>query len=93
MAPSVPVAVAATTPATFNSITITGGDTIATVAVLLPVRASDWGMDQEHVTLTLCVAAPGDFSTYTLTLASPLLDPFFATAAFSFKALCRRCSH
>ena len=67
--------------------TITGGDTIATVAVP-PVQASDWGMDQQHVTLALCVAAPADFSTYTLTLASPLLDPFFATAAFSFKALC-----
>jgi hypothetical protein len=67
--------------------TITGGDTIATVGVL-PVMATDWGMDQEHVTLVLRVAAPGDFSTYTLTLASPHLDPFFSTAAFSFKALC-----
>jgi hypothetical protein len=70
--------------------TITGGDTIATVAVRLPGRASDWGMDQDqkHVTLALRVATPGDFSTYTLTLASPILDPFFSTAAFSFKALC-----
>ena len=67
--------------------TITGGDTIATVGVLA-VKASDWGTDEQHVTLALRVAAPGDFSTYTLTLASPLLDPFFSTSAFSFKALC-----
>jgi hypothetical protein len=67
--------------------TISGGDTIASVAVL-PIATSDWGLDQNHVTLTLHVEAPGDFSTYTLTLASPMLDNFFASAAFSFKALC-----
>jgi hypothetical protein len=68
--------------------TITGGDTIARVAVL-PIAASDWGVDLNHVTLTLHVEAPGDFSTYTLSLASPMLDAFFASAAFSFKALCQ----
>jgi len=72
--------------------TITGGDTIASVAVQ-PIVPTDWGMDAVHVTLTLYVAAPGDFSTYTLTLATPVqpssaLDDFFATAAFSFKAQC-----
>jgi hypothetical protein len=67
--------------------TITGGDTIPNVAVS-PVEATDWGMDGSHVVLALRVPAPGDFSTYTLTLASPVLDPFFATAEFSFKALC-----
>lgn len=67
--------------------TITGGDTITSVAVP-PPAAGDWGMDGAHVTLALHVAAPGDFSTYTLTLKSPYLDSFFSTAAFSFKALC-----
>lgn len=67
--------------------TITGGDTIATAAVR-PVTPADWGLDGRHLTLTLHVDAPGDFSTYTLTLASSRLDPFFATAGFSFKALC-----
>ena len=68
--------------------TITGGDVITSVPVLVPIAASDWGMDGTHVTLALHVNAPGDFSTYTLTLASNALDAFFATAAFSFKALC-----
>jgi hypothetical protein len=67
--------------------TITGGDAIPSVAVAA-VQPSDWGMDGTHVTLVLHVAAPGDFSTYALTLASPWLDAFFATAPFSFKALC-----
>jgi hypothetical protein len=83
------VPVAGTLPA---APTITGGDTIPSVAVL-PIAPGDWGMDATHVTLTLHVDAPGDFSTYTLTLAtptlpSPALDDFFATAAFSFKAQC-----
>jgi hypothetical protein len=38
--------------------------------------------------VTLRVAAPGDFSRYTLALASPLLDPHLARAEFSFKARC-----
>jgi len=72
--------------------TITGGDTIPSVAVL-PIQPHDWGIDGTHVTLTLHVNAPGDFSTYTLTLATPslpcpALDTFFATVQFSFKALC-----
>jgi hypothetical protein len=67
--------------------TITGGETIPSVAVK-PIGAGDWGWDDGHAVLTLCVAAPGDFSTYTLTLASGALDPFFAQAPFSFKAGC-----
>jgi hypothetical protein len=65
--------------------TITGGATIPTVAVL-PNLA--WGWDDGHVVLTLQVRAPGDFSLYTLTLASPVLDHFFDHALFSFKANC-----
>jgi hypothetical protein len=68
--------------------TISGGDTIPTVAVR-PVAPSDWGTDPgHHLTLNLYVDAPGDFSTYILTLAAPWLDSFFASARFSFKALC-----
>ena len=67
---------------------ITGGETIPTVSVL-PVGAGDWSKDTEgRPLLTLHVAAPGDFSFYTLTLTSNVLDPFFNHANFSFKALC-----
>jgi hypothetical protein len=67
--------------------TIAGGTTIPTVAVL-PIADTDWGFDDGHVVLTLRVAAPGDFSTYTLTIPSPVLDRFFDHVAFSFKAGC-----
>src|SRR6266487_843257 len=67
---------------------ITGGESIPTVAVD-PVTPADWGADGEgRRLLTLTVDAPGDFSFYTLTLASPVLDPFFTHARFTFKALC-----
>ncbi len=68
--------------------TISGGETIPTVAVLQPVLPSDWGWDDGHAVLTLRVAAPGDFSTYTLSLPSPVLDRFFSRVSFSFKAGC-----
>jgi hypothetical protein len=67
--------------------TIDGGETIPTVAVL-PIADADWGWDEEHLVLSLRVAAPGDFSTYRLTIPSPVLDPFAAHIAFSFKAGC-----
>src|ERR1019366_1253583 len=67
--------------------TISGGETLATVTVL-PIAAGDWGWDDGHAVLTLRVAAPGDFSTYTLTIPSSVLDPFFASVPFSFKAGC-----
>src|SRR5215472_12924554 len=50
-------------------VTITGGESIPTVAVL-PVAPGDWGWDEGHAVLTLRVAAPGDFSEYTLTMPS-----------------------
>src|SRR5262245_21901026 len=56
--------------------TIDGGETIRTVAVN-PIRdATDWGFDGNHLVLHLTVAAPGDFSTYTLELQSTKLDSF-----------------
>jgi hypothetical protein len=66
--------------------TITGGETIPTVAVL-PEQI--WSTDVDgRPLLTLRVAAPGDFSFYTFTLPEPSLDPFFNHVQFSFKALC-----
>jgi hypothetical protein len=67
--------------------TILGGETIPSVAVL-PIADTDWSFDDGHVVLTLRVASPGDFSTYTLTIPSPLLDRFFDHVLFSFKAGC-----
>jgi hypothetical protein len=67
--------------------TITGGETIPTVTVL-PIPASAWGWDEGHLTLTLQVQAPGDFSTYNLTVFGTGLDPFFDWIPFSFKAGC-----
>jgi hypothetical protein len=79
-------AVAVTLSAT-QAPTITGGETIATVTVL-PIPPSAWGWDEGHLTLTLSVEAPGDFSTYTLTIFGAGLDPFFDWIGFSFKAGC-----
>ena len=67
---------------------ITGGESIATVPVL-PVQPANWSTDAEgRPLLTLRVAAPGDFSFYTLTIQSSALDPFFNRVQFTFKALC-----
>jgi len=68
--------------------TIDGGETVRSVAVNPINDATDWNFDGDHLVLDLKVAAPGDFSNYTLTLQSPNLDLFFASAVFSFKARC-----
>ncbi len=74
---------------TVTGASITGGETIPTVAVNPINNATDWSTDAAgRPLLRLTVAAPGDFSFYTLTLSSPALDRFFDRAAFSFKALC-----
>ena len=74
---------------TVTKVTITGGESIPTVQPAPINNASDWALDPDgRPLLTLRVAAPGDFSFYTLTLVSPVLDPFFAHVQFSFKALC-----
>jgi Baseplate J-like protein len=68
--------------------TITGGESIPTVNVN-SISASDWQTDSGgHVILNLSVAAPGDFSYYTLAISSPNLDSFFASSVFSFKDRC-----
>lgn len=72
-----------------SAITITGGESIPTV-LIQPVTAADWTVDSAgRPLLRLTCVAPGDFSTYTLTLTSTLLDtPYLNQAQFSFKALC-----
>lgn len=68
---------------------ITGGSKIATVPVLPIQDPADWSADVAgRPVLTLRVAAPGDFSIYTLTLTSAHVDLYFAAVPFSFKALC-----
>jgi hypothetical protein len=73
---------------TVSKAEITGGQTIPEVLVR-PIKDADWSVDADgNPLLTLRVDAPGDFSTYTLTLTSAKLDSYFARAKFSFKALC-----
>jgi hypothetical protein len=68
---------------------ISGGETIRTVAVQPIDDAADWSVDSEgRPILTLTAAVDGDFSLYTLSLESTLLDAFFAQSVFSFKAAC-----
>jgi hypothetical protein len=70
-------------------VTICGGETIASVAVLPIDETTDWSADEDgRPVLSLSVAAPGDFSTYTLTIRSTALDPYFDSVLFSFKANC-----
>ena len=68
---------------------ITGGDAITSIAIDPIDEATDWSADgQGRPVLALTVAAPGDFSTYRLTIYSDQLDPFFDSAPFTFKANC-----
>lgn len=70
-------------------VTICGGETIASVAVLPIDEATAWSADEDgRPILSVSVEAPGDFSTYTLTVNSTALDPFFDAVGFSFKANC-----
>jgi len=69
-------------------VTISGGESIPTVAVNPINDYADWGVDGAHIVLNLTVLAPGDFSTYTLGISSPRLDLFFSQTQFSFKARC-----
>jgi hypothetical protein len=69
--------------------TITGGEQVKTIAVEPIDDGHDWSLDAEdRPVLTLHTRTPGDFSTYVLTLESPLLDPYFTRSRFSFKAGC-----
>jgi hypothetical protein len=70
-------------------VTITGGDVITSIAADPVDEATAWSSDGEgRPVLAVTVAAPGDFSTYQLTIFSDQLDPFFSSAPFTFKANC-----
>src|SRR6266702_7850374 len=56
---------AATLASKVTEATITGGDAIPSGAVF-PLTPASWGTSLGYPTLDLLVAAPGDFSTYTL---------------------------
>jgi len=72
-----------------RQVTITGGDVITAVAVNPVDDTTAWSADSEgRPVLALTVPAPGDFSTYQLTIFSDQLDPFFSSASFTFKANC-----
>ncbi len=65
--------------------TITGGEVITSVPVLPVDESTAWSADGlGRPVLSLTVAAPGDFSTYQLTVASSKLDAFFDHADFRF---------
>jgi hypothetical protein len=82
------VKVAGTLAATLP-VTICGGEVIGTVAVLPIDETTAWSADSDgRPVLAIAVAAPGDFSTYTLTIDSSALDPYFDSVLFSFKANC-----
>ncbi len=67
---------------------ISGGDRIPGVEVE-PVTAADWTTDAEgSPLLRVHPLIEGDFSNYTLSLAIPKLDRFYASSQFSFKIRC-----
>ena len=68
---------------------ITGGESIPTVAVNPINNGSDWSADAEgRPILTLTTVIAGDFSFYTLSLTSTVLDRYYSQSQFSFKANC-----
>jgi predicted phage baseplate assembly protein len=68
-------------------VTITGGEVITSVPVVPVDERTAWSADSlGRPVLSITVPAPGDFSTYRLTVASPKLDAFFDHAEFRFHA-------
>ncbi|MDD5034292.1 MAG: hypothetical protein PHE55_06000, partial [Methylococcaceae bacterium] len=70
-----------------QAVSITGGERIPVVPVN-PIHDMDWKTVAGNLQLTLTVDEPGDFSYYTLTLNSAVLDDYFKRAVFSFKIRC-----
>ena len=69
------------------AVTISGGEVITTITV--EQDSISWSADSEgRPVMAVIVAAPGDFATYQLTVDSDILDPFFSSAPFTFKANC-----
>ncbi len=76
--------------AAITGATVTGGQSIATVEVQPPSSWSWSTAPSGRPVVDMSVAAPGDFSTYTLTLLTnaEVLDRYYDHVAFSFKAGC-----
>lgn len=73
-----------------SSITIyspSGGETLPVVG-LDPASPPIWVTLFGRRVLRVVTLQPGDFSRYRFRLDHPLIDPYFAEAAFSFKANC-----
>jgi hypothetical protein len=70
------------------TITISGGDSIPTVATE-PVKTADWqiGADSKLM-LKVKTLGSGDFSRYTLTITAPRIDLILDTVEFSFRPNC-----
>jgi Baseplate J-like protein len=68
---------------TATSATITGGQTIPTIAITSMVWSTD---SRNQPSLTINVAAPGDSSSYILSLSNAALDPYYSEFRFSFDA-------
>jgi hypothetical protein len=69
-------------------VSITGGDSVP-AAAFGNLGAGTWSTDEDgRPLLTLHTACAGDFSDYVLSIASPVLDPYYASVSFSFKAEC-----
>ena len=70
-------------------VTICGGEVLGSIAVDSIDESVAWSDDNDgRPLLTLAVPAAGDFSIYTLTIRSSVLDPYFDSVQFSFKANC-----
>lgn len=68
--------------------TVTGGESVPTVP-LAAIAPADWGVDDAgRPLLHLTAQYPGDFSIYRLSIASSVLDPYYASVPLNFKANC-----
>jgi len=72
-----------------NPVTITGGESVPTVPPSPIATPGDWAVDDDgRPLLKLTVPYPGDFSIYQLSIASTVLDPYYASVPLNFKARC-----
>jgi hypothetical protein len=68
-------------------VTITGGETAASVAVGPIDEGTSWSADRQgRPVLAITVSTPGDLATYHLAISSSKLDPFLRQAPFTFAA-------
>jgi hypothetical protein len=72
-----------------NPVTITGGESVPTVPPDPIATPGDWSVDDDgRPVLSLTVPYTGDFSIYQLSIASSVLDSYYASVSLNFKARC-----